>query len=342
MKIDALVNAAPLATMQELARNFEDAGFDGLVITEGGRTAYLSCTAAALASDLELSTGVAVAFPRSPMVTASIAWELAELTRGKFRLGLGTQVRAHIERRYSSSFDPPGPRLRDYLKAVRAIFAGFRGGGLDYDGEYYQHSLLPDVWSPGPIAVDDPPIDIAAVNPWMLRMAGEWADGVHVHPLNSPTYLAETVVPQVSEGAALSNRTIDDLSLIVPCFTVTGDTEDERVAWREWARFQIGFYGSTPNYAFIFEQLGRGGTTQQLREHQKAGDMVAMAKVIDDELLAHFVVEGGWDEVGPKIVERYDGIASRVVLYFAGTAWGRDRSSLEGFEKIAEAVSTQK
>jgi len=341
MKIDALVNAAPLATMQKLARDFEDAGFDGLVITEGGRTAYLSCTAAALASDLELSTGVAVAFPRSPMVTASIAWELAEATGGKFRLGLGTQVRAHVERRYSSEFDPPGPRLRDYLKAVRAIFAGFRGGGLDYTGEYYQHTLLPDVWSPGPIAVPDPAIDIAAVNPWMLRMAGEWADGVHVHPLNSPTYLRETVLPEVGLGAAQADRTIDDVSLIVPCFTVAGATEAERKGWRDWARFQIGFYGSTPNYSFIFEQLGREGTTQQLRGHQKAGDMAAMAEVIDDEMLSHFVVEGDWDEVGPKIVDRYDGIASRVVLYFAGTAWGRDRSSLEGFAKIAEAVSAQ-
>ena len=339
MKIDALVNAQPLETMQELARDFEAAGFDGLVITEGGRTAYLSCAAAALVSDLDFATGVAVAFPRSPMVTASIAWELAEVTGGRFRLGLGTQVRAHIERRYSTEFDPPGPRLRDYIEAVRAIFAAFRGERLHHEGEFYSHTLLPSVWSPGPIEQPDPPIDIAAVNPWMLRMAGAHADGVHVHPLNSATYLEQTVVPEVGVGAQAAGRSLDDLDLIVPCFTVGGSTEEERAGWREWARFQVGFYGSTPNYAFIFEQLDRPDTTARLRERQKEGDMAGMAAVIDDELLSHFVVEGEWDELGPAIIDRYDGVASRVVLYFAGTAWGRDRATLDGFAAIAEAVS---
>jgi probable F420-dependent oxidoreductase len=272
----------PLTRMQALARDAAAAGFSGLVITEAGRTAYLGCAAAALAApDLDILTGVAVAFPRSPMVTAQVAWELADATRGRFRLGLGTQVRAHVERRYGSEFDPPGPRLRDYVLALRAIFDGFRGEPLSYEGDYWNLTLLPAMWSPGPIDVPDPAIDIAAVNPWMLRLAGEVADGLHVHPLNNPTYLEQTVVPELTAGATRAGRSLDDLSIIVPTFAAPSDE------WREMARMQVAFYGSTPNYAFLFEQLGRDGTTAKLREKQKAGDIAGMAAVIDDELLDH-------------------------------------------------------
>jgi probable F420-dependent oxidoreductase len=343
MKVDAMANASPLRAMGEFAAEAEQAGFSGLVITESGRTAYLSCLAAAIAApSLDLATGVAVAFPRSPMVTASTAWELAELSHGRFRLGLGTQVKAHIERRYSADFEHPGPRLREYVRAVKAIFRAFRGEErLAFEGDFYSLSLLPREWSPGPIPVPDPPIDIAAVNPWTLRMVGEVGDGVHVHPLNTPTYLRETVLPELAKGSTRGGRDVGELTVIVPCFTVAGETEQERSSWREWARIQISFYGSTPNYGFIFEQLGREGVTPALRERQKAGDMLGMASVIDDELLSHFVVEGTWDEIPARIVERYDGIADRVVLYFAGGAWQRDRSTLERFGEVARAVVDQ-
>ncbi|MEZ5143734.1 MAG: TIGR03617 family F420-dependent LLM class oxidoreductase [Acidimicrobiales bacterium] len=340
MHVDVLVNAAPLRQIQRLATSAEAEGFAGLVVTESGRTAYLSCAAAALAAPgLDLATGVAVAFPRSPMVTASTAWELAEVTGGRFRLGLGTQVRAHIERRYAADFDPPGPRLREYVLALRAIFRAFRGEEkLAFDGDVWKLSLLPREWSPGPIDAADPPIDVAAVNPWMLRMAGEVADGVHVHPLNTPTYVRETVLPSLAEGAARAGRDPGALTRIVPCFTVAGDTEEERAPWREWARMQVAFYGSTPNYAFVFEQVGAEGTTPRLREKQKAGDLAGMAAVIDDDLLAHFVVEADWDDLADGIAARYQGLADRVVLYFAGTAWQRDPSSLARFGEVARAV----
>src|SRR5580698_10447123 len=163
-----MVPAQPLRQAADIGRQAAAAGFSGLVVTEAGRTAYLSCAAAALAADIDVLTGIAVAFPRSPMVTASVAWELAEVTKGRFRLGLGTQVRAHIERRYGSPFDHPGTRLQDYIAALRAVFAAFRGERpLDYHSQFWDLSLLPDVWSPGPIDVPDPPIDVAAVNPWM-------------------------------------------------------------------------------------------------------------------------------------------------------------------------------
>jgi len=326
-----MTTGAPLRRIQDLARDAASAGFTGLVVTEGARTAYLACAAAALAADIDVSTGIAVAFPRSPMVTAESAWELAEVSNGRFRLGLGTQVRAHIERRYAAPFDPPGPRLREYVEAVRAIFAAFRGEApLKFDGDYWSFSLLPAQWSPGPIDVPDPPIDLAAVSPWMLRMAGEVADGIHVHPLNTPTYLAETVLPCVGK----------DVELAVPVFTAVGDTEDERQQWWETARVQVAFYGSTPNYAFIFDQIGFEGTTAKIRERQKAGDIAGMAAVVSDDILHHFVVRGSWDELPGLILDRLGRVAGRAIAYFAGMAWAQDPGFQERWGAVARAITS--
>ena len=333
-----MTGGLPLRRMQDLARDASAAGFSGLVVTEAGRTAYLSCAAAALAADLDLLTGVAVAFPRSPTVTAAVAWELAEASGGRFRLGLGTQVKAHVERRYGSDFEHPGPRLQEYVEALRAIFAAFRGAPLAHEGEFWNLSLLPAMWSPGSIDVPDPPIDVAAVNPWMLRMAGSVADGVHVHPLNTDPYLRDTVLPEVATGAERAGRTVDDLAIIVPTFAAPGATSDEVQALREMARMQVAFYGSTPNYAFIFEQLGRPGTTASIREKQKAGDLAGMAAVIDDDLLEHFCISGDWATVADGLIARYDGVATRVVSYFAGMAWARDASALGPWGELARTV----
>ena len=267
-----MTGGTPLRDFATMACDAAEAGYAGLVITESGRTAYLSVAAAALAdADLDLATGVAVAFPRSPMVTAATAWELAQASGGRFRLGLGTQVRAHIERRYSAEFDHPGPRLREYTEAVKACFAGFRGEKLDYHGEFYDLSLLPAMWSPGPIDVPDPSVDLAAVNPWMVRMTAAVADGVHVHPLNSPTYHEQTLLPNLQAGR--DSDQLDDFTVFVPVFTAAGDTAEERGRWRETTRTMVGFYGSTPNYAFIFDQIGRPGTTAALLAAQKAGHL---------------------------------------------------------------------
>lgn len=340
MKLDVMTGGGPLRRIQRLAQDAAGAGFAGLVVTEAGRTAYLSCAAAALAADVDIATGIAVAFPRSPMVTASVAWELADVSGGRFRLGLGTQVRAHIERRYGAEFDPPGPRLREYVLAVRAAFRAFRRvEPLRFDGQWWKLSLLPDTWSPGPIDVPDPPIDIAAVNPWMLRMAGEVADGVHVHPLNTPTYLSETVLPNLRAGAGRVGRERSSLQVIVPAFTAAGDSDEERERWRELARTQVAFYGSTPNYGFIFDQLGFDGTTERIRERQKAGDVAGMARVIGDDLLEHFVVTSDWDHLAAALVDRYRGLADRVVAYFAGLAWQQDASVFERWKPVAAAVA---
>jgi probable F420-dependent oxidoreductase len=309
------------------------------VVTEAGRTAYLTCGALAVAADIDVLTGIAVAFPRSPMITASVAWELAEASGGRFRLGLGAQVRAHIERRYGSQFDPPGPRLAEYVLAVKKIFRSFRTGEpLDVSGDFYSLSLLPAMWSPGPIDVDDPPIDLAAVNPWMLRMAGRVADGVHVHPLNTPIYLRETVLPELAAGAARSGRSVADLEVIVPAFLCVGDTDEEVDRWREMARVQVAFYGSTPNYGFIFDQLDREGTTDPIRERQRAGDIAGMAEVIDDDILKEFTTVGTWDGIADEIIAKYGGLATRVVSYFTGAEVVRDASAFERWGAVAKAV----
>ena len=318
MHVDVMLTPQPLQRMDGTARALESAGFDGILFTEAGRTAYLSAAvAAAAAPGLELSTGVAVAFPRSPMVTAQVAWELQEATGGKFRLGLGTQVRTHIVRRYGVEFDSPGPRLRDYVQAVKACFAGFRGEPLDHRGSFYELTWLNRQWSPGPLDVPDPKVDIAAVNPWMLRMAGEVADGVHVHPIGEPGYLHRHVLPNVARGATEMGRSIDDISIIVPVNIIVGDTEAERAADRELLRGMLSFYGSTPNYAFIWDEAGFEGTTARVREHQKNGDMAAMAAQITDDHLATFCTEATWDGLAQALVDKYGDVASRLVFYNA-------------------------
>jgi probable F420-dependent oxidoreductase len=340
MHIDIMTGGLPLTLMQQLAKDTKAAGFSGLVITETGRTAYLLCAAAALAAEIDIATGIAVAFPRSPMITAQTAFELAEASNGRFRLGLGTQVRAHIERRFGTEFDPPGPRLREYVEAVRACFAAFRREApLNFAGQFYTMSLLPAAWSPGPIAVPNPPIDVSAVNPWMLRMAGQVADGVHVHPLNHARYLTDVVAANIGEGAAMSGRSAADVTRIVPCFTAVG-SDEERARYREMARTQVAFYGSTPNYAFIFELLGRPDTTDRIRERQKAGDIAGMSAVIDDELLAHFVIDGPWDEVPDLVRAKYTGVADRVVFYSAGNAWAHDRDHFDALGEAARKITS--
>jgi probable F420-dependent oxidoreductase len=336
MQVDVMLTPQPLARMDGTARAIEASGIDGILFTEAGRTAYLSAAVAAVAAPaLALSTGVAVAFPRSPMVTAQVAWELQEATGGKFRLGLGTQVRTHIVRRYGVEFDSPGPRMRDYVQAVKACFAGFRGEPLDHRGSFYELTWLNRQWSPGPIEVDDPKVDIAAVNPWMLRMAGEVADGVHVHPIGEPGYLQRHVLPNVARGATEMGRDPSDVSIIVPVNIIVGDTEAERAADRELLRGMLSFYGSTPNYAFIWDEAGFEGTTARIREHQKTGDLTGMAAQITDDHLATFCTEATWDGLAQALVDTYAGVASRLVFY---NALMGHPERLERFGEVAKQI----
>jgi probable F420-dependent oxidoreductase len=336
MRVDVMAFPRPLAETSAVARDIADAGFNGVLFTEGGRTAFLSAGVTAVAApSLEVSTGVAVAFPRSPMVTAQIAWELQEATSGHFRLGLGTQVRTHAVRRFSAPFDPPGPRLRDYVRAVKASFAAFQGEPLAHSGPYYELSFMTRQWSPGPIAFPAPYVDIAAVNPWMLRMAGEVADGVHIHPIGEPGYLRRTVQPNLAAGALAAGRDVNDIATIVPVMCVVGDTEAERAHDREHMRNMLAFYGSTPNYAFVWDDAGFEGTTARIREKQKAGDMAGMAAQITDEHMAVFTTESTWDGLADALRAKYSGLASRLVFY---NAIQERENSPERFRRYGEVA----
>ncbi|HEX4493934.1 MAG TPA: TIGR03617 family F420-dependent LLM class oxidoreductase [Acidimicrobiia bacterium] len=341
LKLDAMSGGLPIRRIHDLAREVQDTGFSGLWLTEGGRSAYNLCTAAALATDaLDVGTAIGVAFPRSPMVSAQVAWELQEATNGRFVLGLGTQVKAHVERRYSSTFAHPGPRMREYVLAVKAAFRAFRGTEkLAFAGDYYTLSLLPDMWSPGPIAPADPPVYVAAVNPWMCTMIGEVADGVHVHPFHSVRYLDEVVRPAVAAGTAKAGRDASEIAFVCPLLTIVGDTEEERAPWRERARMQLAFYGSTRTYGRVFELHGWPGTAERLHELQARGDIPDMAATITDEMLQVYALEATWDTLADAIVERYRGQADRVICYFATASWERHPEIRGRWAEVARAVT---
>ncbi|MGF1599048.1 MAG: TIGR03617 family F420-dependent LLM class oxidoreductase [Acidimicrobiales bacterium] len=340
MDFDIMTGSGRWSEIAERARKVEAAGFSGMLFTETSATPWMAIAAAAMAApNLTFTTGIAVAFPRSPMVSAALAWELADNTEGRFRLGLGSQVRAHVERRYGSEFDPPGPRLKDYVAAVKACFRAFRGEEkLAHDGPYYQLSLLPDAWKPRSHPFGDIKVDISAVGPYMTRAAGEVADGIHVHPFHSVPYLDEVLAPKVAEGAARTGRQPSEVDLIIPVFTIVGDSEEEQAPLRQYAKSQIAFYGSTRNYGFQFDMLGFEGTSARLNERLKAGDMAGMAELITDDMLDHYAVTSSWSELGARLVERYRGRAARLVMYQAELSLRNDPATIDKWASVAATV----
>jgi probable F420-dependent oxidoreductase len=341
MKFDLMAGGLNWSQSAEIAQQLEQQGFCGMLFTEAAKVPWMMIASAAMATkSLEFGTGIAVAFPRSPMMSAQIAWELAENTGGRFRLGLGSQVKGHVERRYASQFHKPAPQMRDYVSAVHACLRAFRQEEkLHHEGPYYNLSLLPSQWSPGRHEFEDIKIDISAVGPFMCRVAGELCDGVHVHPMHSLHYLQNRLIPDVTAGATKAGRTLLDVDLIVPVFAIPGDTREERAVMLQRARTQIAFYGSTPNYAYQFDDLGFEGTTPKLGALMKQGDIAGLANTISDEMLAHFAVEAKWDDMADALLARYQGIASRVVTYLAAEDIHRNPSNINRWGEIARAVA---
>jgi probable F420-dependent oxidoreductase len=340
VKLDAMVGAIRLQDMQRFAVAVEAAGFDGLWITEGGRTAYLGCAAAVLVTErINIGTGVALAFPRSPFVTASIGWELADASGGRFLLGLGTQVKGHIERRYSMPFTPPGPRLREYVQALRRVWHSFQTDEpLVFDGEYWPMSIgALGPWTAGAIADPDVPILLAGVRPWMLEMTGEVADGLYVHPFHSEKYLREVIQPTVAKGAEAAGRDPSATSLVCPVMTIVGDSDAEREIWRERARTALAFHGSTRSYRAVFDIHGWQGMADALYQRQRAGDIAGMAAMITDDMLDVYAVTGTWDELPGRLHQRYGGVADRLVMYSSGAAWRDDPEALDRWAEVAAA-----
>lgn len=334
-----MTGAARWEETADLARKLQGAGFSGLLFTETSQTPFMQIAAAAMAApDMYFTTGIAVAFPRSPMVAAAIAYELADNTGGRFRLGLGSQVRAHVERRYSAEFDRPAARLRDYVEAVKACWRAFnREEKLAHDGEFYSMSLLPRDWSPRPHD-QEMKVDISAVGPLMTKVAGEVADGVHVHPLHSMPYIENRLLPKLAQGAANASRDLDEVDLIIPVFACPGDTPEERAGYVSTAKRQIAFYGSTPNYAFQFDDLGFEGTTGKIRQKMKAGELDTLGELISDEMFENYAVVAKWDDMADQLLDRYGQTAARVVMYLGGGRMQADATHLAKWGEVARAV----
>jgi probable F420-dependent oxidoreductase len=320
MHIDAnlgMVDAVPpIEEIGKLSARAETMGADGIWVSE----VYTSpITQAVLAAentdDAQLILASMVAFPRSPMVTAYTAWDMQRLSGGRFTLGLTSQVKAHVERRFGTAFSPPGPRFRDYIRAVRTIWDAWRTGDpLEYDGEYYSLDFCPPEWRPEPLSEPSVPIYISAVNPYNLKIAGELCDGVHLHVLSTPEYVEESVLPNIATGAEVGDRKADDVSLTDIVFAITGRTDEEREAARRQVRQRIAFYGSTPGYDIIFDAHGWADVCEDLHRLSREDEWGKMTELITDEMLETFAVDAPWDELDEAVEDRYDHV-DRVVLY---------------------------
>ncbi|HEX5586965.1 MAG TPA: TIGR03617 family F420-dependent LLM class oxidoreductase [Acidimicrobiia bacterium] len=342
MQFDTYAFESPLRDVGALARDAAELGLSAMWFTESAHNPFLPCAVASEAAPtLGVGTSIAIAFPRSPMVTAQLAWDLAVQTDGKFQLGLGTQVKAHITRRFSAEFTHPVARLREYVEALRAIFRAFQGEErLSFAGDFYSFSLLPDFFSGGPIAHPHVPIQIAGVNTGLARMAGEVCDGFHIHPFHSREYVVEVVRPAVEEGARRAGRSIDDLTFIAPVFVIVGDTEEERAPQREAARRQLAFYASTPTYEPVLTHHGFTEAGPELQQLVRSGDTAAMSAVMSDEVIAPFTVTATWDELPGALLARYSGVADRIMPYLKLASWSTSPAHAEKWARVVQAVTT--
>ncbi|HEU4322225.1 MAG TPA: TIGR03617 family F420-dependent LLM class oxidoreductase [Roseiflexaceae bacterium] len=319
MKFDAaLTQETPrLADAAAIAQAAEQIGFAGIWTQETQHNPFLPLAqAAAGTSRIELGTAVAIAFARSPMVTAQLAWDLQALTRGRFVLGLGTQVKPHIERRFGMPWEAPVAKLRDYLQAMRAIWNSWQTGErLAYRGKFYEHTLMTPFFNPGPIDHPHIPVYIAGVNEGLARLAGELCDGFHVHPFHTIRYLEQVVRPQVAAGATEAGRTLADVALTSSVFVITGPNSAAMEATRQMARQQIAFYASTPTYRVVLECHGWEGVGEELSRLAKSGEWAAMGRLITDEMLEVFAVEAPLDRLGAALKRRYTGALDRIACY---------------------------
>ena len=328
MKLDAslAVKGKHLPTIDEVGHAAESLGFAGLWTSETKHDSFLPLAVAANSTrTLDLGTSIAIAFSRSPMTTAQISWDLQDHSGGRFILGLGTQVRAHIERRFSMPWGRPAARLKDYILALRVIWQSFQTeDSLNYEGEFYRHTLMTPFFNPGPIEYPEIPIYIAGVNTRLAKVAGELCDGFHVHPFHTPEYVRQTVKPAIKEGAEKENRNPEDVKLATSVFVITGETGEEVEEQREKMRSQVAFYASTPSYRVVLEAHGWEDTGQELGRLARDKKWDEMPGLITDEMLRAFAVEAAPEEVGPALKERYEGLIDRVALYVPFVPGERD------------------
>jgi len=312
MKIDALMGGG-LGEAPTEAAAAQASGYDGLHASELQHDPFLLLArAAGGAPGLEFGTSIAVAFARSPMTVAYSARDLQALTGGRFQLGLGSQVKAHIERRFSMPWSRPAARMREYVLALRAIWRSWQDGTrLDFDGEFYRHTLMTPMFSPGPLEYGPPRVLVAAVGDAMTRVAGEVADGLIAHSFTTRRYLQEVTLPTVRAGLAHGGRAEKDFDLVYPPFVVTGTDEQSMADSAAEARERIAFYASTPSYRSVLELHGWGDLQPALNALAHEGKWREMGDLIDDEMLGAFAVVAPLDELPAAFAQWVGGLANR-------------------------------
>ncbi len=294
----------------------EKTGFTAVTTQENRLNPFLPLAVAAThTTTLELRTSVAIAFARSPMVAASLAWDLQSASHGRFTLGLGSQVKGHNVRRFSVPWSAPAPRMREYVQALRAIWACWQNGGpLKFEGVHYQFSLMTPNFTPDPLQCALPRVQIAAVGPAMLRVAAQVCDGVMLHGFCTRKYVDEFVVPRLDTGLAASGRTRDEFEISGGGFVATG-ADDAAVAKQfEWVRSRVGFYGSTPSYWPVLAVHGLDDLGHALNDMSKKGQWDQMTKAVPDDVVRLFAAVGRYDEIVPAIAQRFGGVADYVGL----------------------------
>ena len=303
------LNAVPAAVAAA-----EAAGYDGVLTMENRHEPFLALAVAATASRrIELGTAVAIAFPRSPMVVANVCWDLQTASRGRFVLGIGPQIRPHIEKRFSTRWSAPVPRLREYVQALRAIWRSWQTGErLRFEGEHYTFSLMTPNFTPASTGQPMVPVTIAAVGPRSLRLAGEVADGVRLHGFCTRRYLEEVCLPRIAEGMARSGRKRESFEVTGGGFFATGATDEEVADAVEWVRYRVAFYGSTPSYWPVLERHGLGDLGRKLNRMTKEGAWGRIASEIDDDTVRLFAAVGRHDEIARAVERRFGGAVDTV------------------------------
>jgi probable F420-dependent oxidoreductase len=318
--LDAALLSTGIDDVAATARDLEARGYAGVWASEADHDPFLPLLSAGQATDrLQVGTAIAVAFARSPMTLAMTAHDLQRYTRGRFVLGLGSQVKPHVERRFSMPWSPPVERMREYVAALQAIWSAWQDGTrLRFEGEHYRHTLMTPMFSPPAHEWGAPPVHLAAVGPGMTRLAGEVADGLLVHGFTTARYLRERTLPALQEGLVASGRAREQVTISLPGFVVTGHTEPEHAAAAAAVKATIAFYGSTPAYRPVLELHGWEALADDLHAlsvSRREDKWTAMRDLVDDGVLGTFAVVGGPDEVGPLARKRFDGLVDRFSVY---------------------------
>ena len=317
MKVDGIMMAAALGSVGERARRMEAMGYDGLITAETQHNPFLPLTLAAEHTErMDLATGIAVAFARNPMDLAHIGHDLQAFSQGRFVLGLGSQIKPHIEKRFSMPFSHPAARMRELILAMRAIWACWEEGApLRFEGEFYRHTLMTPFFNPGPTGYGPPRVFLAAVGEKMTEVAGEVADGMFVHGFTTEKYLRERTLPALERGLARSDRTRAALELAFPMFMITGGTDAEMAEADAAVRKQIAFYGSTPAYRPVLELHGWGDLGEELNTLSKRGEWDEMGRRITDDVVDAFAVTGPSQELPGLVKARVGDLVDRISFY---------------------------